>query len=274
MRDISVVIPMYNSEETILGALDSIKNQTAFHRILEIIIVNDGATDRSRDVVERYAAANPDMPIALINQDNGGVSAARNRGLAAAAGEWIALLDSDDEWLGDKTEYQFSIIDRHPDIDFLGGNTQTGGFRILGRSINGLYRVHIKDLCKKQLPQPSTALFRRKIYQEIGGFDETRRYAEDGQYFMRICLRYRYFVEPRQVVVYGGGKRGFGQSGLSANLKRMYEGNVINLREIRQSHAISPGFYGAMRVFFLLKYVRRIVISKAARHRGSEVKPT
>ncbi|MEH7440146.1 glycosyltransferase family A protein, partial [Neobacillus drentensis] len=94
---ISVVIPMYNSKDTIERALDSIKNQTAFHEIGEIIVVNDGSKDNSLEIVKRYSESNKSMQIKIIDKENGGVSTARNAGLKMAQGEYIALLDSDDE---------------------------------------------------------------------------------------------------------------------------------------------------------------------------------
>src|SRR5665648_285464 len=90
---------MYNSKATIISTLDSIKNQTAFEQIIEIIIINDGSTDDSLNLVEKYIEDNQNMPILIINMPNGGVSSARNAGMKAAKGEWIALLDSDDEWV-------------------------------------------------------------------------------------------------------------------------------------------------------------------------------
>ena len=87
---ISVIIPLYNAENSIEKALNSIKTQT-WKGDFEIIIVNDGSTDTSREVVENYMKDNPQLDILLINQDNSGVSKARHRGLELAEGEYIAL---------------------------------------------------------------------------------------------------------------------------------------------------------------------------------------
>lgn len=259
---VSVVIPMYNSEKTIVKALNSIKNQTALGLIHEIIIVNDGSTDNSLNIVKEYIKNNKDMPIVIIDESNAGVSAARNTGMKIAKGSWISLLDSDDEWLPRKIEIQMQIIQDYPQIDFLGGDIDDKGLKILWKKINGLYKANIKDVCLKMFPQTSAAIFKRSIFKKIGGYDENQSYAEDGNYFLKICSHYNYYHLPVQMVCYGGGKPGFGCSGLSANLKGMYEGNLKNIKELKRESIISGSFYIFLRVFYWMKYVRRILITK------------
>lgn len=179
----SVIIPMYNSENTITKTLDSVKEQTAYDRILEIIVVNDGSTDNSLNIVKEYILYNDDLPIILIDKLNGGVSSARNAGMRISRGEWIALLDSDDEWLSNKIEIQLKTIEKNPDIDFLGGNSNGLSLRIIFKKIDNLYKASVKDLCLKSFPVTPAAVFRRRIIDEIGYFDEEQKYAEDGNYF-------------------------------------------------------------------------------------------
>ncbi|WP_339266770.1 glycosyltransferase family A protein [Paenibacillus sp. FSL R5-0470] len=259
---ISVVIPMYNSNETIINTLDSIKNQTAFKYILEILVINDGSTDNSLNLVERYAEENSGMPIILIDKPNGGVSTARNIGMKEAKGEWIALLDSDDDWLPEKIEIQMNTIQKHPEIDFLGGDIDDKGLKILWRRIKGLYKANVNDICIKMFPQTSVAIFKRSIFEQIGGYDETQQYAEDGNYFLKICANYNYYHLPVRMVYYGGGKPAFGFSGLSSNLKKMHEGNIKNIKELKTDNYIGLNFYVILRLFYHLKYIRRILITK------------
>lgn len=259
---ISVVIPMYNSNETIINTLDSIKNQTAFKYILEILVINDGSTDNSLNLVERYAEENSGMPIILIDKPNGGVSTARNIGMKEAKGEWIALLDSDDDWLPEKIEIQMNTIQEHPEIDFLGGDIDDKGLKILWRRIKGLYKANVNDICIKMFPQTSVAIFKRSIFEQIGGYDETQQYAEDGNYFLKICANYNYYHLPVRMVYYGGGKPAFGFSGLSSNLKKMHEGNIKNIKELKTDNYIGLNFYVILRLFYHLKYIRRILITK------------
>ena len=118
MITISVVIPMYNAENTIVTALDSIKNQT-YKCNYQILVINDGSNDNSKKKVEEYILENPKMNITLVNQANSGVSKARNEGLRRAEGDYIALLDSDDEWLPEKIEKQIALFEKDNNIDFL-----------------------------------------------------------------------------------------------------------------------------------------------------------
>ena len=260
MINISVVIPMFNSKDTIIGTLDSVKNQSAAQHILEVIVVNDGSTDSSLDFVKDYSRNHSELNISIIDKPNGGVSTARNAGMKAAKGDWIALLDSDDCWFADKTELQVKTVTEHPEIDFLGGNMDDKILKILWKKIDGLYKANVKDICLKMFPQTSTAIFKKTIFEEIGGYDESQRYAEDGNYFLKICSRFNYYHLPVQMVIYGGGKQGFGVSGLSANLKGMHEGNLKNIAELKGNSAIGMSFYIFLRFFYWLKYMRRLLI--------------
>lgn len=261
MKGISVIIPVYNREDTIIDALNSIKNQTALKEIIQIIVVDDGSTDKSIEIVEKYRNDNPNLPIELFKQSNGGASVARNTGLKNAKGEWIAFLDSDDEWLPNKIERQLEITNEVPEIDFLGTGCDDIPLSILGRKINKLYKANINDLLLKCFPCTPTILMKKNIFDQIGGFDERWRYAEDGEYFTRICLSFNYYYLPESLVITGHGKRSFGESGLSSNLKAMYEGNVNIIKRMKEKHNISNSFYLFLRVFYYLKYIRRIVIS-------------
>lgn len=259
---ISVVVPMYNSEKTIEKVLDSVAGQTYIKNIEEVIIVNDGSTDNSLELVNKYKETNKTLNIIVIDKKNGGVSSARNAGMVKATGNWIALLDSDDIWLPSKIEKQVKTILKHPDIDFLGGDADDIRLKIGFRKINKLYKANIKDLCIKSFPNTSTIVFRKSVIDTIGLFDEKQKYAEDGNYYMRICNKFNYYHLPVTLINYGFGKRGFGESGLSANLKGMYDGNVKNIKELKADKIISSSFYYFLRVFFWLKYIRRIVITK------------
>lgn len=258
-KDVSVVIPLYNGEETILKTLKSIANQSGNKYIKEIIVVNDGSTDNSRKLVEKFSCCSP-VKIVLINCSNGGVSRARNIGMKKASGRWIALCDADDEWLNNKLIMQVEIINNYNFIDFLGGNHVNKPQKYLFCRIKTLRKITVKELCLKTLPQTSTVIFKRDILEKIDGYDEKQRYAEDGNFFMKIAANYNYFYDPRQVVVYGDGKEGFGESGLSANLKEMHRGLVKNFREIYQLGYISKIYLAFVILVEEVKYARRRIL--------------
>jgi glycosyltransferase involved in cell wall biosynthesis len=112
---ISAVIPAYNCEAHIARAIDSVLNQT--HPADEIIIVDDGSSDDTVQAVRSYGDK-----VTLIQQENAGASAARNTGIEAATGNWIAFLDADDEWLPDMLQRQTDILTQHPHLVWTTGN--------------------------------------------------------------------------------------------------------------------------------------------------------
>lgn len=257
---VSIIIPAYNAENTIAKTLNSVEAQTYKHYISEIIVVNDGSTDGTLGVLGNYVKQSQGN-ILVYNQKNTGVSSARNKGMEKAKGNWLAFLDSDDEWLPYKLERQIKIIKMYPEIDFLGANMDDRELRVFKKKITGLYKASVKDLCITNFPQPSTVIMKKEIYENIGGFDEEQRYAEDGNYFLKICSEYNFYHLAEKLIVYGAGKRGFGDSGLSANLKAMYKGNIKNIRYLKKEKLISSNFYRFLVSFYYLKYVRRIVIT-------------
>ena len=106
---ISIVIPLYNKEKQVANTLQSVFNQT--FQDFEVVIVNDGSTDKSVEEVEKFN--NP--RICLIHQKNAGVSAARNKGIAETKYDYIALLDADDEWYPDYLQEQVNLINKYPE---------------------------------------------------------------------------------------------------------------------------------------------------------------
>lgn len=262
---VSVILPMYNSENTIVDALNSIKDQTAIESILEIIVINDGSTDNSLNIVEEYRRTWSSLPITVIDKPNGGVSSARNAGLREAKGKFIALLDSDDVWLPKKIELQLKVLHDNPDIDFLGCNNSGKPLKILWKKVDKLYKANIKDLCIKCFPSTPAAIFKRSLIDEIGYFDENQKYGEDMNYFNKICVDYNYYHLPEYLVYIGGGKPQFGYSGLSSNLKGMHYGNLKNIKELKDNKSISLGFYVFIYFFYWIKHFRRIIITNLRR---------
>lgn len=259
LKKISVVIPMYNSENTIERAIKSILNQT-YKGSIEIIVVNDGSKDNSQQIVEQFIANNPNSDIKLINQQNGGVSKARNTGLKNTTGDLIALLDADDAWFKEKLDIQTQILNQNSTIDFLGASFEGFGFK--NKKEGELVRIDLKNLLFKNYFQPSTIIFKKQVLNAIGYFDENQRYAEEGNYFMRIAKQFNCYFLNKNLIVFGDGKAGFGESGLSANLKEMEKGELKNLKFVYNQGWINVFTYLLVVCFSLLKYVRRLIIVK------------
>lgn len=255
---VSVVIPFYNSENTILNCLDSVKNQK-FDYSIEIIAVNDGSFDNSEKLVRDYITQNPLLNIKLFNQQNGGVSKARNTGIKNSNGDYIAFLDADDIWLENKLDIQFRILEnKKNNIHFIACGFEDLYFR--EKDDGSLIKIEIKNLIFKNYFQPSTVMMKKEIIGKIGFFDENQYYAEEGNYFIRIAKYYNCFFLNSKLINYGSGKSGFGESGLSSNIKEMEKGFQMNLRYAYQNNYISYSLFLIARVYSKLKYFRRILI--------------
>ncbi len=198
---ISVVIPTYNRRATLPRALDSVLAQTL--PAVEIIVVDDGSTDGTG---EWLATAYP--RVRLLRQPNRGVSAARNAGIAAAEGDWIALLDSDDAWLPAKLDTQAKAIAARPGHRLC--HTEEIWIRD-GKRVNAM-KKHAKcggRIFRQCLPlcviSPSAALLDKHLLQEHGGFDEHLPACEDYDLWLKVCAREPVlFVATPQIVKYGG----------------------------------------------------------------------
>jgi glycosyltransferase involved in cell wall biosynthesis len=188
---VSVVIPTYNYGHYICETIESVLGQT--YSPIEIIIVDDGSTD---DTKERLAAYGD--RVRGIHQQNRGLSAARNTGIQAARGEFVALLDSDDLWLPDKLERQVAAAVAQPDI----GLVATERFSIdeTGRRLDyvaescsrgGLNEFTVRDLLEFPAFSPSSVLARRDCLLAVGGFNEGLQGVEDMDMWVRIAARFR-----------------------------------------------------------------------------------
>ncbi len=252
---ISVIVPMYNAMQSIVSALDSVKNQTFPLEKFEIIIVNDGSIDKSTTIVENYMRENPRMNIILLHQKNGGVSKARNTGLKVAKGDYIALLDADDEWHANKIEKQIQHFENDLKIDFLATARNNSKILFPYRVKNGLAEITFRKLLIRNEAQPSTVMFSKKVLENTGYFDDEQRYAEDVNYWMKVSLKNKMYILDESLVTVGKGKRTFGVSGLSANLPEMAKGFRKNLKEMYTLKKISFIQYVTFRLFYKAKYL-------------------
>lgn len=252
---------MFNAEKTIIRTLDSVRNQDYDLSQFEVIIINDGSTDSSIKMAENYRDIHPDLNIKIISQENEGVSKARNTGLKIATGEYVAFLDSDDEWLPQKTKTQMKFLeDEKLNVDFITSlrNGEKIWFPYKKEAFN-LARITLRKLLLRVEGQTSTAIFKRKVLENTGFFDENQRYSEDANYWMKVSKNNSMYILGEELVFTGGGKRSFGASGLSANLSEMEKGIQKNLREMYLSERIHYFEYILFFIFSKLKYIVRIL---------------
>lgn len=262
---ISVIVPVYNSAATIVEVLNSIVNQSFNNYILEVIVINDGSTDESESLIQKYIDEkfNQAIPIILISQKNSGVSASRNNGMKAAKGNWIAFCDSDDLWFERKLEHQINLIENSDnEIDILGGYVFEKPFRILWKRYVGLFKPKLEDVLIKSFPWSSGVVMKKEIFENIGGFEVGRNYGEDMLYYLKVMKNYNFYFDTTQVVDVGFGKHPFGESGLSSNLGKMNEGQINLLIYLLKEGRISKFKYYIFYFYYFLKHIRRIIISK------------
>ncbi|MGR1183683.1 glycosyltransferase family 2 protein [Aeromonas veronii] len=258
---LSIIIPAYNSEGTILKALDSIYNQIGIGELtFEVIVIDDGSTDNTLEIVKQYS--NKYNNLFVHSKSNGGVSSARNCGIRLARGEWIAFLDADDRWLSGKLVHQFGVIDKIKDVDFIGCARNGEDLKIFNRKIDSLYKATVDDLLIKMFPQTSTAIVRRSLLDKVGYYDESMSHAEDGELWVRLCNAGNFYYSPESLVVTGDGKKNFGESGLSGDLAKMHNGTLKILTYCRDREIISNFNYFMYKVFYIAKYYRRKLIVK------------
>ena len=201
MASVTVVIPAYNRAHLLERCLDSVLGQTLAAD--EIIVVDDGSTDNT---VSTLKSLHPD--IKLIQQDNLGVSAARNTGISAARHDWIALLDSDDVWHENKLERQIMALNNAP--EYLVCHSDEiwirNGVRVnqmnKHRKAGGHIFQHCLPLCAIS---PSAVMIHRSLFDEIGLFDENFPACEDYDLWLRICSRYPVlYIDEALITKHGG----------------------------------------------------------------------
>ena len=198
---ISVVIPTFNRISLVARAIDSVLKQSL--NPYEIIVVDDGSDDGTSEMIQ-----NKYKSIKLIQQQNNGVSAARNNGIKHAKGDWIGLLDSDDEWTEKKLENQADRLIKTPEYDFCHTNEIwiRNGVRVNQRKKHEKYGGYIFDKCLDICRiSPSSVLFRKNILDHIGWFDSQLPVCEDYDLWLRITSEYRIlFIDEPLIIKYGG----------------------------------------------------------------------
>ena len=200
---ISVVIPLYNKEKSIRTTIESVLAQTFVD--FELIIINDGSTDNGCHVINQIN----DSRILLINQDNKGVSAARNRGIQQAKSNYIALLDADDVWDSRYLSKMFFFLQEYPEASLYGCGysfqninseivmTDLGLSKFTEGYID--YFVYARN---NTLFTSSSVIFQKEAFLEIGEFDTTLTRGEDIDLWIRFALNKKVAFYNKPLVIY------------------------------------------------------------------------
>jgi glycosyltransferase involved in cell wall biosynthesis len=199
---VSVVITCCDEEATVEQAVRSVEAQTTFDVVDEILVVNDGSRDGSAVVLERLAREIDNFRI--IETPGLGPSAARNRGVREARGQFIAFLDGDDFWTPEKLERQLPAFGRSGRIGLVYGDfvdfsreNATDGRLVTVRRFDSESAHQLRDYFVHDGPiMPSTAIVRRPVFDDVGLFDESLRMGEDTELCLRIAEKWRFCHVP------------------------------------------------------------------------------
>ena len=230
---ISVIIPTYNREKTIVPAVQSVLNQT--FRDIEVIVVDDGSTDHTKEQLETIQ----DERLHYARQENAGACAARNHGIDLAQGEWIAFHDSDDLWREDKLTHQIEIMEQfHPDLVFCAlamheakAQDEDRITRIPKRLREG-FLDPIPDLFGIGT---QTILARKEVFENLR-FDETMPRYQDLELLYRIAQRYSIYYLEEELVDYW-----VGEDSISRNPRKLYRALELMLErypELPDEHPV------------------------------------
>jgi glycosyltransferase involved in cell wall biosynthesis len=200
---VSVIIPTYNRAALVGEAIESVLAQT--YQDLEVIVVDDGSTDRTREVVGRYVAASHGR-VRLLSQTNQGISAARNAACRLARGRYFAFLDSDDVWKPEKLAAQVPVLEADPQVGLVasvGELVDASNARVLGIKPKVFPGSTLRDLVLRGSAQPSTYVVRREAMEDVGFFDvEIRRGLEDLDLCFRMAQHWTLVCLPQPLIRY------------------------------------------------------------------------
>lgn len=190
-RLVSIITPLYNGENYIAEAIQSVLSQNYPH--FELLVINDGSTDHSHDVISPFLG---DKRIRYFEKENGGVASARNFALQRARGTWIGFLDQDDRWLPDKLTNQITALQRQPDAALIHSRQayiDAGGNPINDYSkdwVDSLQGHCFSSLFNRNRIAVLTVLLNKEVLISIGAFNEKTSMVDDYELWLRICYRY------------------------------------------------------------------------------------
>lgn len=199
--NISVIIPTFNRQHLISRSLDSVLSQT--RPADEIIVVDDGSSDDTDDLIQQCYPS-----VRYLYQDNRGISSARNYGINQAKGDWLAFLDSDDEWLPQKLEKQLVALQQMPGYRIIHANERwlRNGSPKKQQAKHRKYGGYIFQRC---LPlcviSPSAVVIHRSIFDQVGLFDPSMTVCEDYDMWLRITAGYPVLYLDEPLIVKHGG---------------------------------------------------------------------
>ena len=216
---VSVLMPIYNAQEFLKEAIDSILNQT--FRDFELLLINDGSTDKSKDIIENYR---DDKRVRIFHKKNEGITKTLNFGLAQSFGRYIARMDADDISMPERLQLQVDYLDNHRNVGLLG--TRFKAFNINGEFIENLdVELTNEELQKKILEScrfgHPTVMMRRSVLEAVGVYDESAwaYTVEDYDLWLRIAEKFEIANLPQYLLHYRVNPNSITQSKKEINQK-------------------------------------------------------
>ena len=264
MTSVSVIIPAYNSANTIVRALQSVVAQT--RAPLEIIVVDDASTDNTREVAANFASTSS-IPLRVITQSsNGGPSAARNTGWDTASGDYIAFLDADDQWHPRKIELQYPVMQNQPAFTMSCHghhfSSSTTWAEVPENDTKAIPVSFHKFLIRNRCATP-TVMLKRAIPER---FDSRKRFAEDYLLWMQITASHGPALRFEAQLAHCSNP-GYGGSGQSGKLLKMELSEIGGFVTLRKSKAIGFGTLGLVVIWLWIKFGIRLFDSKVMKIR-------
>ncbi|MDX2098611.1 MAG: glycosyltransferase [Leptolyngbyaceae cyanobacterium bins.59] len=213
MPTVSIIVPVFNGEKYLKSTIESVLIQTFSD--FEIIVINDGSTDRSLEVLSTIK----DSRIQIFTYENAGVSVSRNRGIAIASGEYISFLDADDLWTSNKLENQLAALKNNPDAAVVYSWTdyidQDEKFLYPGSHCSKTGNIHQDLLVQNFIENGSNILLKKQTLLSVGDFDPALVPAEDWDLCLRLAAHHLFTVVPQPQILYR-----ISPSSASANVMR------------------------------------------------------
>lgn len=234
---VSVIIPTYNRARMITRTIDSVLHQT--YSQLEVIVVDDCSPDNTGEVVKSYE----DPRVRYIRQEtNQGAPAARNRGLALAKGEFIALLDDDDDWLPPKLEIQVAQFRSNPPevgLLYCGCNVVLREGKTVVERREPRYRGAVfREMLSYNFVPSVTPLLRREVFRRCGGYDESFPSNQDWEMWVRVAREFEFEFVPDVLANYY-----IHESQISTSLEKRVRGLEKILQKFRLEYKAHPDIY-------------------------------
>jgi glycosyltransferase involved in cell wall biosynthesis len=270
---VSVIIPAWNAEKFIAETLESVFAQT--WRRFEVIVVDDGSTDGTSQAVRACAKAKAAGPVALklIRQQNGGPSSARNAGLRAASGDYLAFLDADDRWFPETLERLVGFAEAHSNVSLVFGDA--GSFDEDGTRFDSFFKKYgrpatdergivinaLEKLLKGNFILTGALLLRRECIDHVGYFDEKISHGEDYDLWIRITLLHAIGCISDRLMM-----RRIHESNLSLSQTDFYDAKIYSLKKLKklfgseikqQSIDLNSHILNTMRTKAYLLYLRK-----------------